>query len=233
MSFAQVWARASGLEGWLTEAQGRALWDAASAVAPGSTLVEIGSFRGRSAIVLASAMPSGCELVCVDPYLGSDRGPQELDADAGRGEADLAAFSANVLAAGVSERLRPVRARSAEALDAVPGPVALLWVDGAHRFGPARDDLRRWGAKVVPGGTMLVHDGFSSVGVTLALLAAPAVDGGWRWDGRAGSLVRYRRVPARRRRELARHAVHLPWFGWNLGLKALTVAGVRRGPWPH
>jgi hypothetical protein len=230
VSFAEAWAKARHVEGWLTDGQGRALWDAARAVPPGSTLVEIGSFRGRSAIVLASAMPDRCELVCVDPYLGSDRGPQELDADPGRGAADLAAFRANVVRAGVAEQVRQVRARSADALGEVPGEIALLWVDGAHRFGPARDDMVRWGAKVADGGAMLVHDAFSSIGVTLALLTSVAADGRWRYEGRERSLARYRRVAAPRGAQLAAHAAQLPWFGWNVGVKAAIVAACAAVP---
>ena len=48
-------------------------------------------------------------------------------------------------AAGVAERVRHVRKMSAEALGDVEGPLALLYVDGAHRFGPARDDVAALG----------------------------------------------------------------------------------------
>ena len=41
---------------------------------------------------------------------------------------------------------------SADAHDEVAGQIALLYVDGAHRFGPAREDIARWGARVRPGG---------------------------------------------------------------------------------
>ncbi len=50
--------------------------------------------------------------------------------------------------------------------------VELLYIDGAHRYAPARDDIRRWGDRVPPGGTLLIHDSFSSVGVTGAILTS-------------------------------------------------------------
>ena len=129
--------------------------------------MEIGSFRGRSTVVLALAAGS---VVAIDPHAGSDRGPQEIAADAARGDADHEAFTANLAAAGVADRVRHVRKFSSDAHGDVPGPLSLLYVDGAHRFGPARADLAGWGGRVAPGGTMLVHDAFSSIGVTLALL---------------------------------------------------------------
>ena len=39
----------------MTPAQGERLWDSAAAVAPGGAIVEIGSYRGKSAVVMASA----------------------------------------------------------------------------------------------------------------------------------------------------------------------------------
>jgi hypothetical protein len=230
MSFAEAWEAASGVEGWLTEAQGRRLFAAAGAVPAGGRIVEIGSFRGRSAIVLARGARPGVEVVCIDPHVGSDRGPREIAAQPALGAEDLAAFRGNLARAGVAERVRHVRDFSALALQAFDGPVDLLFVDGAHRFGPARADLVRWGARVPAGGRMLVHDAFSSVGVTLALLTSVAPSRSWRYLGRDGSLAAYvrERSPAPGR-ELAQ----LGWFGANLVRKVLIAAGLRDGPWPH
>ena len=55
-------------------------------------IVEVDSFRGRSMIVLASAAQPGVELAAIDPHGGNDRGPQEIDADGQRGDADHALF---------------------------------------------------------------------------------------------------------------------------------------------
>src|SRR4051795_1539515 len=136
------------VEGWLTEAQARRLDAAARTVPPAGRIVEIGSFRGRSTIVLARAVADGAEVVAVDPHIGSDRRPQEDAEDHALGDSDIEAFRATLAAAGVAERVRHVRERSAEALNDVTGPIDVLYVDGAHRFGPARDDVRDWGARV-------------------------------------------------------------------------------------
>ena len=213
------------VEGWLTDAQAARL--RARAAAARGTVVEIGSFRGRSTIVLAAER----EVIAIDPHAGSDRGPQEIGADAGRGDADFEAFHANLAAAGVADRVRHVRLPSADAHAAVEGDVALLYVDGAHRFAPARDDIARWGARVAPGGAMLVHVAFSSIGVTGALLLECVARGGWRYAGRTGSLAEYERVPLRgaaRVREAARQLAELPWFARNVLIKALVLAGQRR-----
>ena len=229
MRFEQAWAAARDVEGWLTEAQARRLY-AAAAGEDALRVVEIGSFRGRSAIVLAGA---GADVVCIDPHAGSDRGPQEIAADADRGAADLEAFRANLARAGVADRVRHVRAFSAAALGEVTGPVDVLFVDGAHRFAPARADLVRWGGRVGPGGRMLVHDAWSSIGVTLALLTTTVFGRRWRYVGREGSLAEYVREDVRGPGNALSQLRELPWFARNLVLKALIVARLRRGPWPY
>jgi hypothetical protein len=77
---------------------------------------------------------------------------------------------------------------------------------------------------------MLVHDAFSSVGVTLALLAECVGRGGWRYAGRTGTLAEYERVSLRgtaRLRSVARQLAQLPWFARNVLFKALVLAGLR------
>jgi hypothetical protein len=226
------WDRArSAIEpvpGWLTAAQARRLWDAAGSLRAPAQIVEIGSFRGRSTIVLALAAADGVQVVAIDPHLGGDRGPQEYGDRPQLGEADHEAFAANLARAGVADRVRHVRRFSQEALADVSGEIALLYVDGAHRFAPARADLRRWGARIPVGGRLLVHDSFSSVGVTLALAAEVIGRVGWRYRGRAGSLAEYERVTAlpgaARVAEVARGLAQLPWFVRNLAIKVLLVA---------
>lgn len=223
--------RIADVDGWLTDAQALALYEAAADVRRGGRIVEIGSFRGRSTIVLASAADAGVEVVAIDPHAGNDRGPQEIRGYETEAEGDHEVFARNLAAAGVADRVRHVRAFSNEAHASVDGSVDLLWVDGAHRYGPALEDLRHWGDRVVPGGRMLVHDSWSSVGVTLAVLRHLLLSRRWRYDGRVGSLARYTKATsgwASTRRQLA----ELPWFALNLAKKVLTVLKLRRGAWP-
>ena len=218
----------------MTDAQARRLWDAASRLVAPGRIVEIGSFQGRSTIVLASAAAEGVEVVAIDPHAGNDRGPQEIAGFEAAAQSDHEAFLANLSAAGVRDRVRHVRAFSSEALAAVDGPVDVLYIDGAHRYAPALDDIRRWGDRVRDGGTLLIHDSFSSVGVTLAILRSLLVDRRFTYVGRSGSLAEYRRSPAPSAAgNAARQLAQLPWFARNLVLKALIVAKVRKGDWPY
>jgi len=234
-----------GVEGWMSDAQARRLWDRASALRPPGQVVEIGSYRGRSAVVLGRAAPQGVEVVAIDPHAGNDRGPQQITGPAEEGQKDHEAFLANLEQAGVADRVRHVRKPSSDALGVVEGDIDLLYIDGAHRYGPALEDVRRWGERVRDGGTMLIHDSFSSIGVTLALLTALFTGRRFRYVGRAGSMAEYRRedLGARDRVTNAlRQAVELPWFLRNVVIKILIVAkltpltrilGHRGGNWPY
>jgi predicted O-methyltransferase YrrM len=245
-SFEAVLASVDGVEGWMSPDQARRLFDAAARTRAGDTIVEIGSFRGRSAIVLASAAPEGVEVVAIDPHAGNDRGPQEIDGFADEAADDHAAFNANLAAAGVAERVRHLRMFSDDALGEVDGSFAVVYVDGAHRYAPARADIRQWGARIADGGTLLIHDSFSSVGVTLAILRELVPGSRFRYVGRSRSLTEYcADLPAgrgSRLRNAARQLVQLPWFARNLFIKVLmtlrldpVVRLITRRPaeWPY
>lgn len=215
----------------MTDGQAARLWDAAARVPADGLVVEIGSFRGRSMIVLARSAPGGAELVAIDPHAGNDRGPQEIEGFVDEAARDNAAFHANLVAAGVRDRVRHVRKLSDAAHGDVDGAVDLLYIDGAHRYEPARADIRSWGDRVVPGGTMLIHDSFSSVGVTLAILRELFVGRRWRYVGRSESLTEYRRDvlgPKARVANAVHQSLELPWFARNLLIKVLITAKLGR-----
>ena len=88
-----------------------------------------------------------------------------------------------------------MRAFSHDALDAVDGPVDVLFIDGAHRYRPALADISAWGRRLPDGGVLLIHDAFSSVGVTLALARSLLGSRRFRYRGRAGSLAVYDAQP--------------------------------------
>ena len=78
------------------------------------------------------------------------------------------------------------------------------------------------------GGTLLIHDAFSSVGVTLAILRELVPGRRFRYVGRSRSLAEYRRRPAdaggSRARNAPRQLAQLPWFARNVALKVALDA---------
>lgn len=217
--FDEVLMSVADVEGWMSDGQARRLWDRARALEPGSRIVEIGSFRGRSAIVLGHAAAEQVEVVAIDPHAGNDRGPSEWSGPAEAGQGDHEIFLDNLERAGVAGRVRYVREFSRGALDAVKGPIDMLYVDGSHRPAEAAADIRAWGARVRLGGTLLVHDTFSSAGVTLAVVATLFAGGDFRYVGRVRSMAEYRRENLSLTARLAnalRQSAQFPWMARNL-----------------
>ena len=220
-----------GVEGWFSPEQVDRVVARAGEVRPGGRIVEIGSFRGRSMVAIARSAPAGVEIVAIDPHAGNDRGPQEIEGFEEEAAEDNVVFRRNLEKAGVLERVRHVRKFSHDAHRDVDGEIDVLHIDGAHRFKPARDDIVAWGARVAPGGSMLIHDSFSSVGVTGAILASLLLSGEWRYVGRSRSLAEYRREPVKgfaRVRNVGRQLAEVPWFLRNVTIKALMVAHLGR-----
>ena len=117
--------------------------------------------------------------------------------------------------------LRPVR--SGELRPDWRDRIELLYIDGKHDYWTVRDDLR-WAEFVTPGGEVHIHDCFSSIGVTLALLAHVLPGSSLRYVGRSGSLARFRRDRPRAADRL-RLLAQLPWWIRNVLIKiGLRVA---------
>ncbi len=220
----------AAVDGWMTDEQGRRLFAAAARCPPDGRIVEIGSFRGKSTIVLATAAPPGVEVIAIDPHAGNDRGPQELAGFEAEAAGDQQAFNANLAAAGVADRVRHISAFSDAAHADVGDPIDVLYVDGAHRYAPARRDIAEWGRRVSDGGTLLIHDSFSSIGVTLAILRQLSTGNRFRYIGRSRSLAEYRAdLPSglrARSANLARQLAQLPWFAKNVALKVALTLGL-------
>ena len=223
-SFDAVFRSLVDVQGWMTRDQASRLWDRAAELSAGDRIVEIGSYHGRSAIVLASSAPEGVQVITIDPHGGTDVGPWEYEGELAEGQRDHEIYLANLERAGVSDRIDHVRKLSQEATEDVPGQVELLYIDGAHRFSPAWADLKRWSPKVAPGGVMLIHDSFSSLGLTLAMAVELFFGGDFHYEGRSQSMAQYRRRPVSLVGRLGnglRQIGQLPWFVWNQLVKVL------------
>ena len=195
---AKVLGELDGVAGWLSDDQARRLWDRAEALAPGATVVEIGSYQGRSTAVLASrgavghhrgGHRSACRQRPRAPSSGREPPPKARPTT--RPSWPTSAGSACSIASATSagSATTPwVRSTARSSCSTSTAPTA------SDRRG---DDLVRWGDRVAPGGTMLIHDAYSSVGVTLAMLVTTVTSARFRYLGRSGSMVELRREPVR------------------------------------
>ncbi len=110
-------------------------------------------------------------------------------------------------------------------------PIDLLYVDGAHGYAPALSDITGWGVRVEPGGTMAIHDVYTSLFVTLAVVRSLWFSAEWIYVGRVRSLAVYQHRDVHgveRLGNIARQVVNVPWFVKNLAVRGLGAIGLTR-----
>src|SRR5687768_4910758 len=125
--FSAAWRRAEPIDGWLSEGQARALYQAAAGSSDGE-IVEIGSHHGRSTVILGAA---GRRVVAIDPF---------DDERWGGGKDAQTVFSRNV--DGLDVRL--IRKTSSDAARDWTGEIGVLFLDGSHALEQVRLDIQEW-----------------------------------------------------------------------------------------
>jgi predicted O-methyltransferase YrrM len=194
------------------------LWDAVCRLGPGATVVEIGSHQGRSTIILGHAARTvGARVVAVDAF---------VDGRLFGGASTRDRFEANIAAAGLTDVVELVVGYSTKLRRTWNRPFELLYIDGKHDYWTYVDDLR-WSTHLPDGGEILVHDCFSSIGVTAGTLAKVLAGGRYTYVDRSRSLARFT-VRAPGPRDRLRVVAQLPWFAGNVFVKVLLRLRLRR-----
>lgn len=209
--FDETWDLASSFQGWCTREQARSLWDAASRLGDRPRVLEIGSHQGKSTVVLARAVQDRAGVVhAVDPF---------VEGRLFGGQRTRDRFEEHLAAGGVTDVVELHAEYSGKLRPRWTQPLDLVYVDGKHDYWTVVDDLR-WGEHLPAGGELLVHDAFSSIGVTLGLIRSILFSSTWTYVSREGSLALFRKERpswADRRRFLAQ----LPWWSRNVVVKVL------------
>jgi predicted O-methyltransferase YrrM len=156
----EAWAKVRATTGFLTEREARFLLLAAAAAPARGAILEIGSFKGRSTVGLATiARRYGLgKVVAVDPHSA----PSITDPNLRGQRTSFDDFMANLRAAGVEDMVEVHRAFSQDLAKTWDRPIRLLWIDGDHTFAGAQRDLdcyRRW---LQPGAIVALHDSLSN-----------------------------------------------------------------------
>lgn len=216
--FDSAWSSVASVPGWLTEGQARVLWDAVCRLSAGDTVVEIGSHQGRSTIILGHAARTvGAKVVAVDAF---------VDGRLFGGASTRDRFEANVAAAGLTDVVELVVGYSTKLRRTWTRPFELLYIDGKHDYWTYVDDLR-WSTHQPDGGEILVHDCFSSIGVTAGTLVKVLAGSRYTYVDRSRSLARFVvRRPGFADR--GRVVAQLPWFVGNVFVKVLLRLRLRR-----
>lgn len=153
------------------------LWlhEQAKEIGSGGFIVEVGTWCGWSAAVMALGGPT---VLCIDTFTMSDTYIQEMAAVLRNREAPnlrsgtLDLFARRIADAGLGGRVVAVKAKSVEAAQAMATEVAdLVFLDADHTLEAVRADLLAWVPIVKPGG-LLCLDNWEILGVQRAVLEA-------------------------------------------------------------
>lgn len=170
--------------GMFDDVDAAAYIDAVYALKPGSTLVEVGTFCGRSlSYVMPAALAQGVRVYAVDAW---QMGP----AEPGRAQAKI---NAQVIFRRAMERLgfdgfvTPIKAKSLDAARQI-GDVDAVYLDAAHDYARVAADIRAWLPKIRRPGWIMGHDyDLSTVReAVLELLGPPDRTTGRTWLKRLG-----------------------------------------------
>lgn len=163
---AEVRAAFEAAAGFMPVDEGLALYAAAVRAAALGPLVEIGSYLGRSTILLAAAAATArTHVVAIDHHRGSEEHQEGWEyhdpalVDPATGLIDtLPGFRQTIVRAGLEEQVIAVVAPSAAIGRYWSHPVGLVFIDGSHTDESAQRDYETWAPHVAPGGILAIHD---------------------------------------------------------------------------
>ncbi|MFI9780051.1 class I SAM-dependent methyltransferase [Streptomyces sp. NPDC051956] len=165
----EILAAFEAAKGFMPLGEGLALYTAAAeAAALGLPLLEVGTYCGRSTILLAdAARQAGVSALTVDHHRGSEEqqpgwdyhDPETVDPVVGRMDT-LPTFRRTLHAAGLEDHVVALVGRSPQVAAVWGGPLGLVFIDGGHTDEHATADYEGWAPHVAEGGLLLIHDVF-------------------------------------------------------------------------
>ncbi|MEU1044436.1 class I SAM-dependent methyltransferase [Streptomyces sp. NPDC005897] len=164
-----VLAAFEAAKGFMPAHEGRALYAAAvEAGGLGLPLLEVGTYCGRSTVLLAdAARRAGVTALTVDHHRGSEEqqpgweyhDPETVDPELGVMDT-LPAFRRTLHRAGLEEHVVALVGRSPQVAAVWNSPVGLVFIDGGHTDEHANADYEGWAPHVADGGLLVIHDVF-------------------------------------------------------------------------
>ncbi len=152
----EAWERVRVAPGFLTEREARFLALAAACTPGQGVILEIGSFKGKSTVGLASiaARYHLGKVVAVDPHTA----PSSTDPSLSGQASSFEDFRLTLARAGLMDHVEVHRRLSRELAIDWSRPIRLLWIDGDHTYPGAKQDLDLFAAHLAAGGVVALHD---------------------------------------------------------------------------
>jgi predicted O-methyltransferase YrrM len=147
---------AARCEGYLTDREARFLCLLAAVPTTAGEVLEIGSFKGNSTVVLAkSARLAGDDrIVAVDPLTS----PAATDPSLKGAESGLEEFRTNLRANHVEQVVEFHQMPSQDLARSWDRQIRLLWIDGDHTYTGVKTDFEMFSPFLSPGAIVAFHD---------------------------------------------------------------------------
>ena len=165
---ARLFTLAESVTGFMPADEGRALYDAAVRYLGDGTGVEIGTYCGKSTVLLgAAAQQTGGLLYTIDHHHGSEEhqpgweyhDTSMVDPVTGRFDT-LPTLRHTLDAAELDDNVVAVVGKSALVARTWRTPLEFLFIDGGHTDEAAQKDFDGWAKWVAIGGALVIHDVF-------------------------------------------------------------------------
>ena len=153
----RILSETRSVAGNLIDKERRFLALAAACPTAKGVILEIGSFKGLSTVILAKAAEAGDDtpVVAVDPFIHPKLGGAETGADG---------FRRNLRSLGVESRVEFHQEYSHQLAQGWTRPIRLLWVDGDHSYAGTRSDMSLFAPFLARGGIIAFHDTLGCIG---------------------------------------------------------------------
>ncbi|MDQ0990594.1 class I SAM-dependent methyltransferase [Streptomyces sp. V3I7] len=165
----EILAAFEAAKGFMPVDEGLALYAAAvGAGGLGLPLLEVGTYCGRSTILLAdAARQAGVTALTVDHHRGSEEqqpgweyhDPETVDPEVGLMDT-LPTFRRTLHRAGLEEHVVALVGRSPQVARIWGAPLGLVFIDGGHTDEHATADYEGWAPHLAEGGLLVIHDVF-------------------------------------------------------------------------
>lgn len=152
----QLPALTQGVEGFLTQREMRFLALLAACPTTSGVILEVGSFKGKSTIILAKAAHLSGEhtVVAVDPLIPFESTGRSLPTTQSFAEE----FFTNIRRAGIERHVEFHQTSAGALAQTWTRPIRLLWIDGDHTYAGAKADYDDFAPFLSDDAIVALHD---------------------------------------------------------------------------
>ncbi len=145
------------IDGWLTSSEAQGLFEVAGLLDKESTVVEIGSWKGKSTWCIAQGLKSGT-INCIDPFnADGEAGSKEIYENTKGNKSLLDQFKENLSTVSKNITIVPHKGYSNEFVGLIK-QIDFLFIDGDHSIDGCTFDFVHFEKDLKVGGFVAFHD---------------------------------------------------------------------------